>query len=64
MLCDAIAPGAEPTRIPGLTEQQQMALHMGTRPDPRDRFNSAVALRRAVYGEVTPPAAPLAPLSV
>lgn len=64
MLCDAIAPGAEPGQISGLTEQQQMALQMGSSPNPRDRFNSAVALRRAVYGEVTPPAAPLAPLPV
>lgn len=64
MLCDAIAPGAEPSQIPGLTEQQQMALHMGTRPDPRERFNSAVALRRALFGEVTPPVENIAPLAV
>ena len=64
MLCDAIAPGAEPNQIPGLTEQQQMVLHMGSRPDPRERFNSAVALRRALYGEVTPPVENIAPLAV
>ena len=63
VICDCIAPGAAPAAIPGLTEQQQMALDMGTRANPAERFNSAVALRRALFGEVTVPVEPVAPLA-
>jgi len=63
MLCDCIAPGAAPGEIPGLTEQQKMALKMGSSPNAAERFNSAVALRRALFGEMTVPTGPIPPLA-
>lgn len=62
MLCGSIAPGVAPEAIPGLTPQQQMALKMGSSPNAAERFNSAVALRRALFGEPTAPTGPIPPL--
>lgn len=61
-LCSMICSGQAPDRFPGLPEQVKAVLEMGLRPDPRERFGSAVALRRALYGDVTLPMGPLPPL--
>ena len=63
-LCRMICGGMSPDRFPGLPEQQTAVLEMGLRPDPRERFGSAVALRRALYGDVTMPLGALPPLEV
>ena len=63
-LCSMICSGQSPDRFPGLPEQLKAVLEMGMRPDPRERFGSAVALRRALYGDVTMPVGPLPALAV
>ena len=63
-LCTLICGGQTPDKFPGLPEQQRSVLEMGLRPDPRERFGSAVALRRALYGDVTLPMGPLPALAV
>lgn len=63
-LCTLICGGMSPDRISDLPEQQKSVLEMGLRPDPRERFGSAVALRRALYGDVTLPIGAVPPLPV
>lgn len=63
-LCTLICGGQSPDRFPGLPEQQRSVLEMGLRPDPKERFGSAIALRRALYGDMTLPMGPLPALTV